>query len=563
MKKTIGTNKIFLLGFFLIGFFLRFYVSLVGFNYDYGSWKIVGEIVSLGKNVYWETTRYSYGPVWALILGFLRQISLFFLNDWFVFRLLLILLLTLTDFLISVIIFRYFGYISFLFIFLNPLSFFISGFHNQFDNLAILIGLWSLTLLEKDRRNIFAYFLLGISISTKHIFLFFPLWLFFLSKTKKEKFYSFIPWLVFLFSFLPFINSKESLFRIINNVFLYKRDLLYSFFPNHSFIVLLFLFIPIIIFFFLFKNERLFYQGLWYLLIFSGSLINSGTQYLIIPLTSYLLNPLFGIFYSLVGVSHIFFNIIPLNKTLIFAFNLTWLLIIYKHIKSLQKTIAIFLLFLSIFFLTIFLRTTSMSIKNLIRSERLKLKTVSIYKNPVKIFTLNLNKKNNPLTNKNIARGSFTAQENNLGLLIIPAFLDNQSEDFFEKDYEIKMRLLEDGNFIHQEIRSFGNALISEGVIFGLPIIKNSKDKKYEIELITNLPVSERSFFLNFDKPFQEVYFFERGQINSFSIFSLFIFYKFLNLILNQNFIILFFQFYCYLWFFLIGHQLFLRKKYL
>jgi hypothetical protein len=216
----------------LFCFLLRFYVSFLGFNFDYGSWKIVGEIMTLGKNVYEATERYSYGPFWAIILGIFRYLSLFFFNDWLIFRFLVILFLSLADLLIGYFLWRKISFLAFVWFLTNPISIYTTGFHNQFDNLAIALGLIGLLLIEKNRQKINGYLILGLSMVTKHIFLFLPLWLLIKARNKKERLLSFIPWLVFIVSFFPFLTSKKALFWDFRPCIFSKKRFIIFFLPQ-------------------------------------------------------------------------------------------------------------------------------------------------------------------------------------------------------------------------------------------------------------------------------------------------------------------------------------------
>ena len=55
-----------------ISVFMKLLVSLRGWNFDYESYCIVSDIVVSGGNVYAETSRYNYGPVWFNILGMFK-----------------------------------------------------------------------------------------------------------------------------------------------------------------------------------------------------------------------------------------------------------------------------------------------------------------------------------------------------------------------------------------------------------------------------------------------------------------------------------------------------------
>jgi len=210
-----------------VGVTLRFYAMSRGHNFDFDSYKIVGDIVVNGGNVYGETARYNYGPVWMGVLGIFREIGLIFSNPDFVFRVLIVTLLTAVDLSIAFILKKKFGLVSFILFFLNPISIVISGYHNQFDNLALLIGLCGLLVMPKDttlkveRRHVYAAALIGLSLMTKHIFFMLPVWLFIRGKSLKVKmFMSIVPLAIFAVSFLPFWPTGHE--GIVQNVFLYK-----------------------------------------------------------------------------------------------------------------------------------------------------------------------------------------------------------------------------------------------------------------------------------------------------------------------------------------------------
>jgi hypothetical protein len=545
MKKI---NKLLLLILFLLGFFLRFYISRFGFNFDYGSWKIVGEIVSSGKNVYLETTRYSYGPVWALILGLFRNISSLFFNDWYVYRLLIVFTLSLTDFLISLILFKHFGWIAFLLVLFNPISIYVSGFHNQFDNLAILIALVALIFLEKNRKKIWGYLLLGLSLAVKHNFLFFPLWLFVSSKNKKERLLSFLPYFIFFISFVPFITSSDTFTAILNNVFLNKRDLLYPFLPNHFLTVpsiILFLNLP---FAFLFRKEKVFNQGLYYLLIFTAGLINSGGQYLAIPLSSYLLSPLLGVTLSLIGTINFFFKLLPLNSVLIIVFNLSWLFIIEKLVKKRKKRIN--LLALTIIIITIFylIKPFLINIYQYLNDQKKQAAVLVLSKSPSSFFSDSLAIKK-PLTKDNVILGEFTAKENNLGTITIPYLLDQASDNFFNRDYEIYQTLKDkETHEMYQEVRHVGNAFVDNEIIFGFPLIAHSSGKRFEYTLSTNIPIREKSLYIDLNYPVKEKYFIKKTMLTKPEYLLRFLYYKLISLFEDKKTIFLFFQLYAFLW---------------
>jgi hypothetical protein len=130
------------------------------------------------------------------------------------------------DALIAVILaFRFRPWLGAVF-FLNPISIIITGYHNQFDNLAILFGLIALILYERweSKRQmktlILTTALLGVSLVVKHVFFLLPVWLAF----RERKWISrivivLIPYAIFILAFLPYV--ARGFHGILANVFLY------------------------------------------------------------------------------------------------------------------------------------------------------------------------------------------------------------------------------------------------------------------------------------------------------------------------------------------------------
>ena len=210
----------------ILGIMGRFAVATRGYNYDMSSWKITADIRVKGGNVYAETSRHPYGPVWFLILEVINRIALSFSDAFVVFRYLIVAFLTLVDIGIFVILLRRFGSVVAGLFFLNPISIIITGFHSQIDNLALLLGFISVLLYASgsrivkglSKRQLAGLVLLGVSLATKHILFLFPLWLAFREHGIKNRLTVFIlPTAVFLLSFVPFWSPE-----VIPHVFLYR-----------------------------------------------------------------------------------------------------------------------------------------------------------------------------------------------------------------------------------------------------------------------------------------------------------------------------------------------------
>lgn len=212
------------------GIVARFLLPALGHNFDFESYRIVGDIVTGGGNVYAETTRYNYGPVWFLVLGAARALAALTAQPEVAYRFLIVAVLTAADIAIAFILRREYGDRVALIFFLNPVSILITGFHNQFDNLAIAVGLAAMqhaARAEADGnrpRWLASLGLLGLALTIKHIFFLLPLWLAFRAKTWAARLIALVlPVAIFLASFLPFLAARDG---IVRNVFLYRS------FPN-------------------------------------------------------------------------------------------------------------------------------------------------------------------------------------------------------------------------------------------------------------------------------------------------------------------------------------------
>ncbi len=211
-----------------LGIFLRFFIMTFGHNYDFESYKVAGEISGNFHNVYANTERYNYGPVFFCLQGLLYNIS-HISPDWeTTYRVLIVLVLTLFDLGITLFIAKKYSVKKALIFFLNPISIFITGYHNQFDNIAIFFALMSIWYFNEDKKyskkDILFILFMSLSIVTKHIFAIFMLFII-LKKglpLKKRLVYAFVPSILFLLSFLPFIFSSGALEGIVHNVFLYN-----------------------------------------------------------------------------------------------------------------------------------------------------------------------------------------------------------------------------------------------------------------------------------------------------------------------------------------------------
>lgn len=206
---------------------LRMFAASLGQNYDLLSYRIVAKIVCAGGNVYSETTRYNYGPIWFYILGAAHSLSVKIFHSKTAFHYLIALFLSLVDLGIFFSLWKKFSLkAAFLFL-LSPVSIIITGYHSQFDNLALLFGLWSVLIFDNNRKEYtpkqltWGILLLSLSITTKHLLFLFPLWLALKITNNWHKLLVLVaPPIIFIASFLPYWAIGHE--GIVQNVFLYK-----------------------------------------------------------------------------------------------------------------------------------------------------------------------------------------------------------------------------------------------------------------------------------------------------------------------------------------------------
>ena len=225
-----GKNKQIFFVLLFLGILLRFLAGSAGHNFDYESYKIVSDLLSNGNCVYAETSRYNYGPVWFHVLHGIRWLC----GENF-FRGGLILFLTLCDAGCAAFLWKRHYRMAAGLLLLSPLAIYTTGYHNQFDNFAILFTLLALPLLEDppDKRSAISLYkviagscLLGFSLVIKHIFFFFPFWLFFHYTSRRNKWIVLlVPLMIFAGSFLPYTlpeltrkGTEKEIIRLVKKI---------------------------------------------------------------------------------------------------------------------------------------------------------------------------------------------------------------------------------------------------------------------------------------------------------------------------------------------------------
>lgn len=199
------------------GTWLRLWLAGKGHNFDVDSWIIAADLMADGKNVYANTWRFPYGPVWFNLLGVLKwlhdSLDLARLGPES-FHIVMSAFLTLADLGVMLMLYRWVGLAGAAFYFVNPVMILLTGYHSQIDTLALVSGLAAWMLIRPDgppaswQRLLASAGLMALSLMTKHILLFFPIWLIFspriLGTLPRRLTFAAIAYALFIASFLPY-----------------------------------------------------------------------------------------------------------------------------------------------------------------------------------------------------------------------------------------------------------------------------------------------------------------------------------------------------------------------
>lgn len=207
----------------IIGFILRLIISKFGFNFDFIVWQSYPLLFDSGNNIYEGTL--TYGPIWVFLTKLIEIIPFPNIAQELVpggsYRLKIIIFLSLVDIFIFLILLNKYSTKVACIYYLNPITIIVTGFHNQINNIPILLGLLSVIIFEFNKfnkKNILALCLLGLSLSVKHILYIFPVWLFLKENNKINKiFILFIPFFIFLITLTPYLidNSELVIFKLL------------------------------------------------------------------------------------------------------------------------------------------------------------------------------------------------------------------------------------------------------------------------------------------------------------------------------------------------------------
>ncbi len=213
-----------------IGVGLRLYLAACYYgNYDQQSFEIVAGIVRRGGNVYAETHRYNYSPLWSYCLLALSHIS-----EWssLEFHFVVRAFATVVDLADAALIALLAGRVAsrkmstaFAFYLLNPVAILLTGFHGQFENLALLpllAGTYLCTVHPKRPPGMSVWLLGTLAILVKHITAF-GVWMLFVyafPTRRRALGMAVLSMMLFSASFLPYLSEGAA--GIIANVLLYS-----------------------------------------------------------------------------------------------------------------------------------------------------------------------------------------------------------------------------------------------------------------------------------------------------------------------------------------------------
>jgi hypothetical protein len=216
-------------------------VATMGHNFDVDSWKVVTGILEQGGSVYAGTDRWPYGPALFPALAGLDWIAHFLHptsgadihmlgpNTGEAFHIIMAAFLATIDVFIALALVMGYSYSSAMFFLLNPISLVISGFHSQVDNVAVFAALLAWLPIRNGKPNTSRWLassvLLGLSLTIKHSFFFFPIWLVFwrpLGNLRIRLTYAVITYGLFSLSFLPWLAEGASRAGIMHNVVGYR-----------------------------------------------------------------------------------------------------------------------------------------------------------------------------------------------------------------------------------------------------------------------------------------------------------------------------------------------------
>ena len=220
-----------------IGLGLRLGLALCFYgNFDQVSYEIVAEIMRRGGNVYAETSRYNYTPLWSYVLLILNYGAIWLRVPFHVMVRSFIICIDLINMLLI-------GYVAAnglsrnlkvaaVGYWLNPVAILLVGYHGQFENLATLPLLLAVALYCRPigrPRTLWLWGLGTLALIIKHNTLF-SVWMLFAyvaGSWRRAGFMMILAICAFLATFTPYLPA--GLIGIVKNVLTYQSALPYGF----------------------------------------------------------------------------------------------------------------------------------------------------------------------------------------------------------------------------------------------------------------------------------------------------------------------------------------------
>jgi hypothetical protein len=208
---------------------LRIWASTLGYNDDFLTWSKVAILMAAGENVY-ASVFCTWGPIWPEILRLIKWADTTLRVN--AFHTSIASFLTVVDISIAIILAQLGGYVPAIVFLLCPVSILITGYHSQIDNLAILFGLLSWYVLRSTPsvtdsgrgQIVLAAVLMGISLATKHVMLFFPVWiLFWCGRPLTQRIiYCLLSYTLAAAAFVPFATDPAAAVGISEHIIHYR-----------------------------------------------------------------------------------------------------------------------------------------------------------------------------------------------------------------------------------------------------------------------------------------------------------------------------------------------------
>lgn len=214
----------------MVAIAIRCFFSLQTDNADIQAFYSFYQVLQNHGNLYVDAPTYDYAPLWSYVLWAVGSVHSYLgLKSISSFHFLVCFVLSLVDVGIATLLVWAYGRRTGLLFLLNPLTILLTGVHSQFDNVAVFFGFAAYLILDRWKtsalsRAWMAAFLLGVSLSFKHLLIFFPVWLF-LGECRWKKREGWVlllvPYGLWIGSFFLLAHDGNAWAGVLRNVFLY------------------------------------------------------------------------------------------------------------------------------------------------------------------------------------------------------------------------------------------------------------------------------------------------------------------------------------------------------